>query len=169
MYIRKYKSIYLICYFINCLHGFPLHSSATVSLILTWVHLAYLLYEGLIKTCDYGATYWNHKVLVQALNKGVDSSNTSPLMEDTFKKTHAITGQVKTSTWTASKTSDKWWVTPACCMRCMHLDDCTPYALFTMWGMLYLAHTAASSSSLQAKMRNLLEMAQILFSHYRPS
>lgn len=49
---------------------------------LTWVHLTYLLYEGLIKTCDYGATYWNHEVLVQALHKGIYSSNTGPLMKD---------------------------------------------------------------------------------------
>jgi len=31
----------------------------------------------------------------------------------------------------------------------MHLVDCTPYALLTMWGILCLAHIAASSSSLQ--------------------
>ena len=48
---------------------------------LTWVHLAYLLYEGLIKSCYYGATYWNHEVLVQALYKGIDSSHTSSLMK----------------------------------------------------------------------------------------
>lgn len=35
-----------------------------------------------------------------------------------------------------------------CCIRCMHLDACTPYALFTMCGTSYLAHMAASSSSL---------------------
>lgn len=41
------------------------------------------------------------------------------------------------------------WGPDTCCMRCMHLDDCTPYALLTMWGMSYLAHIAASSSSLE--------------------
>lgn len=49
---------------------------------LTWVHPADFLYEGLVKTCDYGAAYWNHEVLVQALNKGIDPSNTSPLIRD---------------------------------------------------------------------------------------
>lgn len=29
------------------------------------------------------------------------------------------------------------------------MDDCTPYALFTMCGTSYLAHTVASSSSLR--------------------
>lgn len=59
-----------------------MYSSAIVLLLLTWVHLAYLLYEGLIKTRDNGATYWNHEVLVQALHKGVDSSHTRPLFKD---------------------------------------------------------------------------------------
>lgn len=39
---------------------------------LTWVHPAYLLYRGLIKSYDYGATYWNNQVLVQTLNKAID-------------------------------------------------------------------------------------------------
>lgn len=59
---------------------FTSHSSAIVLLTLTRVHLADLLYEGLIKTCNYGATYWNHEVLVQALYEGIDSSYTSTLM-----------------------------------------------------------------------------------------
>lgn len=49
--------------------------------VLTWVHLANLLNEGIVKTCDYGATYWNHEVLVQTLHEGIDSSNTSSLMK----------------------------------------------------------------------------------------
>lgn len=69
-----------VWYIINYIHDFTSHSSAIVLLTLTRVHLADLLYEGLIKTCDYGATYWNHKVLVQALYEGIDSSYTSTLM-----------------------------------------------------------------------------------------
>lgn len=99
----------LIYYSIDNLHSFALRSSAIVLLILTRVHLAYLLYEGLIKTCNYGATYWNHKVLVQALHKGIDSSNTSPLMKDTFKKTQLLDkwrqAQVPLQKWV---TSNEW-------------------------------------------------------------
>lgn len=68
-------------------------STAIVLLILAWIHLANLLNEGLIKTCDYGAPYWNHKVLVQALYKGINSSNTSPLMKDSPKKIEATNEQ----------------------------------------------------------------------------
>lgn len=49
--------------------------------VLTRVHLADLLNEGLVETRDNGATYWNHEVLVQALHKGIDSSNTSTLVK----------------------------------------------------------------------------------------
>lgn len=61
------------------------------ALTLTWVHLAYLLYEGLIKTCNYSTTYWNHKVFVQALYKGVDSSHTGALMTDNPRKYLSVT------------------------------------------------------------------------------
>lgn len=160
----------LIHYFINYLHNVTLCSSAIVLLILTRVHLANLLYEGLIKTCDNGATYWNHKVLVQALHKGIDSSNTSSLMKESqekikqppyrslMSKVHMMTGKMLTNHtfvfYFFKNPDDRWIGDPTCCIRCMHLDDCTPYALFTMWGMLCLAHTAASSSSLQEKIMN---------------
>ena len=62
-----------------------------MEVLLTWVHLADLLYESLIKACDYGATYWNHKVLVQALNKRVNSSHTSPLMKIVQEEIEATT------------------------------------------------------------------------------
>lgn len=50
----------------------------------------------------------------------------------------------------SSEASSSWPVT-TCCMRCIHLDDWTPYALLTMCGMSYLTHIEASSSSLQHK------------------
>lgn len=130
---------------------FTSHSSAIVLLTLTRVHLADLLYEGLIKTCNYGATYWNHKVLVQALYEGIDSSYTSTLMWDSGTKMWAITISVFRCELQVKWRMGRGWVVHTCCIRCMHLDDCTPYALLTMWGRLCLAHTVASSSSLQDK------------------
>ena len=41
------------------------------------------------------------------------------------------------------------WQPYTCSMRCIHLDDCTPYALLTMWGMSCLAHISDNSSNLQ--------------------
>lgn len=161
----------LIYHFINDFHSI---CSATVVSTLTWVHLAYLLYERLIKSCYYGATYWNHEVLVQALYKGIDSSHTSSLMKHSpikrvikhsndskhFDIIH-LSSELSFSSsfnmqllhkWRQVQVSYKRHMDPhTCCMRCMHLDDCTPYALLTMWGMLYLAHIVASSSSLQDK------------------
>lgn len=49
---------------------------------LTRVHPADLLNEGLVKTGDDGAAYWNHEVLVQALHKGVDPPDTSALVRE---------------------------------------------------------------------------------------
>ena len=157
-------------------------SSTTVVSSLTWIHLAYLLYERLIKTCYYGATYWNHEVLVQALYKGIDSSHTSSLMTHSpIKRVINHSGQRTNDSkhfyiihlsselsfssslnmqllhkWRQVQVFYKRHMDPGrlphtCCMRCMHLDDCTPYALLTMWGMLYLAHMVASSSSLRDK------------------
>lgn len=59
-------------------------------MFLTWVHPAYLLDEGVVKPCDYGAPYWNHEILIQALNEGVNPSNTSSLGESGGKKTKQI-------------------------------------------------------------------------------
>lgn len=57
--------------------------------LFTWIHLADFLNEGFIKSSNYSATYWNHKVFVQALNKSVDSTNPSPLeMGKKKQKTH---------------------------------------------------------------------------------
>lgn len=55
-------------------------------MFLTWVHPADLLDEGVVKPCDYGAPYWNHEILIQALNEGVNPSNTSSLRESGGKK-----------------------------------------------------------------------------------
>lgn len=55
-------------------------------MFLTWVHSADLLDEGVVKTCDYGAPYWNHEILIQALNKGINPSNTSSLAESEGNK-----------------------------------------------------------------------------------
>lgn len=106
---------------------------------LTGVHPADLLNEGLIKTCDNSAAYWNHEVLVQALHKGVDPPDTSALRTQTGSHPNAPA---------APPVADICHCFLTCCIRCMHLDACTPYALFTMCGTSYLAHMVASSSSL---------------------
>lgn len=79
----------LLCKYTNlCTHAHLVIVSYQWALTLTWVHLAYLLYERLIKACNYSTTYWNHKVLVQALYKGIDSSHTRALMTDNPRKSH---------------------------------------------------------------------------------
>lgn len=60
---------------------------------------------------------------------------------------------------TFSAATNDWGLgVPTCSMRCIHFDDCTPYALFTICGILYLVHIAASSSTLQVITNNCLQI-----------
>lgn len=91
---------------------------------LTGVHPADLLNEGLIKTCDNSAAYWNHEVLVQALHKGVDPPDTSALRTQTGSHPNAPAAP----RWRTSVTASSPVVSGACtwtparhtrCSRCV--------------------------------------------------
>lgn len=56
----------------------------------TWIDFAYFLNKVVIKACNYGATYWNHEVLVQALDKSIDSSNSWALTRKTTKSSEIL-------------------------------------------------------------------------------
>lgn len=47
--------------------------------LVTWIHFADLLNEGLVEASNDSTTYWNHKIFVQALNKSIYSANSSTL------------------------------------------------------------------------------------------
>lgn len=49
--------------------------------LVTWIHFADLLNEGLIEASNDSTTYWNHKIFVQALNKSIYSANSSTLYQ----------------------------------------------------------------------------------------
>jgi len=49
--------------------------------LVTWIHFADLLNEGLIEASNDSTTYWNHKIFVQALNKSIYSAYSSTLYQ----------------------------------------------------------------------------------------
>lgn len=64
--------------------------------LVTWIHFADLLNEGLIEASNDGTTYWNHKIFVQALNKSIYSAYSSTLYQkETKKNTQLILGKRK--------------------------------------------------------------------------
>lgn len=58
----------------------------SVHKLVTWIHFADLLNEGLIEASNDSTTYWNHKIFVQALNKSIYSAYSSTLYQKQTNK-----------------------------------------------------------------------------------